>query len=75
MSTVFRKRLASRGMFLGISLASLVSLCSLAQTHSGFPVDIVAGPSPQPVLADGRTWLLYELHPTNFAPLPYTPPD
>jgi murein DD-endopeptidase len=57
-------------MLLGISLASLVSFCSLAQTHSGFPVDIVAGPLPQPVMADGRTWLLYELHLTNFAPLP-----
>jgi murein DD-endopeptidase len=66
---VFRKRLASRGMLLGISLASLVSLRSLAQTHSGFPVDIVAGPGPHPVMADGRLRLLYELHLTNYAPL------
>jgi murein DD-endopeptidase MepM/ murein hydrolase activator NlpD len=42
----------------------------LAQSHSGFPVDIIAGPSPQPVMADGRTRLLYELHLTNFASLP-----
>jgi len=57
-------------LLVGVVLASLVSLCSLAQTHSGFPVDIVAGPPPQPVMADGRAWLLYELHLTNFAPLP-----
>jgi murein DD-endopeptidase len=56
-------------LLVGVVVASLVSLCSLAQTHSGFPVDIVPGPPPQPVLADGRTRLLYELHLTNFAPL------
>jgi len=33
-------------------------------------VDIVAGPAPQPVVADGRTDLLYELHLTNVAPIP-----
>jgi hypothetical protein len=43
---------------------------SLAQSHSGFPVDIVAGPMPQPVMADGRVRLLYELHLTNVAPIP-----
>jgi hypothetical protein len=42
----------------------------LAQSHSGFPLDIVAGPMPQPVMADGRTRLLYELHLTNVAPIP-----
>jgi murein DD-endopeptidase len=43
----------------------------LAQSHSGFPVDIVPGPMPpQPVIADGRTRLLYELHLTNVAPIP-----
>lgn len=48
----------------------LVPICSAAQTHSGFPVDIVAGPSPQPVTVNGRTALVYELHLTNYASLP-----
>jgi hypothetical protein len=39
-------------------LVALVSLRSLAQTHSDFPVDIVAGPGPQPVMTDGRLRLL-----------------
>jgi murein DD-endopeptidase MepM/ murein hydrolase activator NlpD len=52
------------------ALLGLLPLQILAQTHSGFPVDIIAGPSPQPVMADGRSRLLYELHLTNFAPLP-----
>ena len=43
---------------------------SLAQSHSGFPVDIVAGPAPQVVMADARAHLLYELHLTNVAPIP-----
>jgi murein DD-endopeptidase len=51
-------------------IASLVPVGGMAQTHSGFPVDIVAGPPPQPVASEGRTWLLYELHLTNYAPLP-----
>jgi len=38
-----------------------------AQSHSAFPVDIVAGPAPQPVMADGRARLLYELRVTNFS--------
>jgi murein DD-endopeptidase MepM/ murein hydrolase activator NlpD len=42
----------------------------LAQSHSGFPVDIVAGPLPQVVMAGGRAHLLYELHVTNVAPIP-----
>lgn len=42
----------------------------LAQSHSGFPVDVVAGPTPQAVMADGRAHLLYELHLTNVAPIP-----
>ena len=41
-----------------------------AQTHSAFPVDIIPGPSPQPVMADGRARLLYELHLTNFSASP-----
>jgi len=51
-------------------IISLVPVCGIAQTHSGFPVDIVAGPPPQPVASEGRTWLVYELHLTNYAPLP-----
>jgi len=42
----------------------------LAQSHSGFPMDIVAGPMPQPVMDGGRARLLYELHITNVAPIP-----
>ena len=51
-------------------LALLLPICSVAQTHSGFPVDIVAGPPPQPVTVNGRTALVYELHLTNYASLP-----
>jgi murein DD-endopeptidase len=51
-------------------IASLLPACSIPQTHSGFPVDIVAGPPPQSVASEGRTWLVYELHLTNYAPLP-----
>jgi len=51
-------------------LALLLRSYGLAQSHSAFPVDILAGPPPHPVMADGRVRLLYELHITNFAPLP-----
>jgi len=51
-------------------IVSLLPVCGIAQTHSGFPVDIVAGPPPQPIASEGRTWLVYELHLTNYAPLP-----
>lgn len=57
-------------LFVCAVFASIVSVCAVAQTHSGFPVDIVAGPPPQPVSSDGRSWLVYELHLTNYAPLP-----
>jgi murein DD-endopeptidase len=57
-------------LFAGAIVLLLIPLCALAQAHSGFPVDIIAGPSPQPVMADGHLHLLYELHLTNFAPLP-----
>lgn len=56
--------------FVFAFITSLVPVCGIAQTHSGFPVDIVAGPPPQPVASEGRTWLVYELHLTNYAPLP-----
>lgn len=51
-------------------LASLFPIVSVAETHSGFPVDIVVGPPPQPVTVNGRTGLVYELHLTNYASLP-----
>src|SRR5262249_8244976 len=53
-----------------VFIASPVPAGGRAQTHSGFPVDIVAGPPPQPLASEGRTWLVYELHLTNYAPLP-----
>ncbi|HXY52720.1 MAG TPA: M23 family metallopeptidase [Terriglobales bacterium] len=55
---------------IGAILALLLPLYGLAQSHSAFPVDILAGPAPRPVMADGRIHLLYELHLSNFAPLP-----
>lgn len=57
-------------LFAAMVLTVLFPLQSRAQTHSAFPVDIVAGPAPQPVMADGRAWLLYELHLTNFSASP-----
>jgi hypothetical protein len=60
-----------RGSWLtAILLTILVPPECRAQTHSAFPVDFVAGPSPQPVIADGRAHLLYELHLTNFSASP-----
>ena len=50
-------------------LTQLVPRYAVAQSHSGFPVDIVAGPPPQAVMADGKLHLLYELLFTNWAPL------
>ncbi len=50
-------------------LALLFSVPGLAQSPSAFPVDISAGPAPQPVTADGQSRLLYELHLTNFSPM------
>jgi murein DD-endopeptidase len=49
------------------ALVLLLTIQVLAQSHSAFPVDITAGPAPQPVTADSRTRLLYELHLTNFS--------
>jgi murein DD-endopeptidase len=43
---------------------------SLPQSHSRYPVDIIAGSAPQALVVDGRTRLVYELHLTNFAPWP-----
>jgi hypothetical protein len=63
-------RIATSGFLVSAVLALLLPLQVLAQSHSGFPVDIIAGPAPQPFMADGREHLLYELHLTNYAPLP-----
>ena len=59
-----------RACLTGAVLALLLPLYGLTQSHSAFPVDIIAGPAPRPVMADGRIHLLYELHLSNFAPLP-----
>ena len=57
---------------VGVAMAAVLflPLHVSAQSHSGFPVDIVPGPPPRPVMADGKLHLLYELHFTNYAPLP-----
>jgi murein DD-endopeptidase len=66
------RRIYSQGKRLLVCavFALLAPLYGVAQSHSLFPIDIVAGPAPQPVMADGRVHLLYELHVSNFAPLP-----
>lgn len=56
-----------------IGVAILVLLLpapGLPQTHSPYPVDIIAGRAPQALVVDGRVRLVYELHLTNFAPWP-----
>jgi murein DD-endopeptidase len=57
-----------RRLLAGAILALFLTLRCLAQSHSNFPVDIVAGPALQPMIVDGKTRLAYELHFTNFAP-------
>jgi murein DD-endopeptidase len=52
------------------ALALLLPLQGPSQSHSRYPVDIIAGAVPQPVMVDGRIRLIYELHLTNFAPWP-----
>jgi hypothetical protein len=63
-------RISISGFLVAAVLAPLLPLQVLAQSHSGFPVDIIAGPAPQPFMADGWEHLLYELHLTNYVPLP-----
>jgi hypothetical protein len=58
------------GRIAALILVLLFPAPSRSQTHSGYPVDIIAGPAPQAVVVDGRTRLAYELHLTNFAPWP-----
>lgn len=42
-----------------------------AQVHSGFPVNVVVPKPPSPVVADGRTRLVYELQLANFYSKPF----
>jgi hypothetical protein len=70
LSTQTPLRPICSAQFAGAVLALLLTLPCLAQSPSAFPVDITAGRSPQPVTADGRSRLLYELHLTNFSPKP-----
>ena len=65
--TLSQKLAARKRLFTALVLIALLPLQGRAQSHSAFPVDIVAGPAPQPVMADGRAHLLYELHLTNFS--------
>ena len=69
-----RRRLVVPRFRLGpttaVVLAFFYQVAASGQTHSGFPIDIRFGPAPQPVAANGRTYLLYELQLTNFASLP-----
>jgi hypothetical protein len=51
-------------------LSAVFSTLVLAEARPGFPVEILAGPAPQPVMVDGRAHLVYELHLTSFAPFP-----
>ena len=59
-----------RRLLAAMVLALLAPVQGRAQSHSAFPVDIRPGASPQPVLADGRTHLVYELRLTNFSQSP-----
>jgi murein DD-endopeptidase len=51
-------------------LLFLLPLSGWAQSPSAFPVEVWAGKPPQPVMADGRVRLAYELHLTNISPSP-----
>lgn len=55
-----------------VILALLVPARLLAQPDLALPIplDIIAGPSPQPLAANGRAHLLYELRVTNFGAKP-----
>jgi hypothetical protein len=53
---------------MAICAALFLSSPGAAQTHSGFPVNVAVPKPPSPVVAGGRTRLVYELHITNFYP-------
>ena len=44
----------------------ILAVPATAQVHSGFPVNVTVPKPPAPVVADGRTRLVYELEVTNF---------
>ena len=54
---------------LAVILFAVSASHAWAQSHSGFPVDITSGPAPAPINVNGRRFLVYELHLTNYAPL------
>lgn len=65
----------SKRLLVGLALALLLPAWALAQAVPltlPIPVDVIAGPAPQPVTADGRVRLLYELRVTNFGAKPMT---
>lgn len=53
-------------MILALLLATTTAAPLAAQVHSGFPVNVTVPASPTPVVAEGRTRLVYELQLTNF---------
>jgi len=59
-------------LLLIVVLALLVPARLLAQPALALPIplDIIAGPSPQPLAANGQLHLLYELRVTNFGAKP-----
>jgi hypothetical protein len=60
----------SKRVLAGAVLALVLPIQSPAQSPSAFPVDITSARPPQPVMADARSRLLYELHLTNFSVSP-----
>jgi murein DD-endopeptidase len=73
---LFRRHLTDRGIIKPLFAAALSALLSLlqaqaqSQSPSAFPVEITAAHAPQPVMADGRLRLAYELHLIDFSPKP-----
>jgi murein DD-endopeptidase len=61
-----------RRLLFAVILALLVPARLLAQPALALPIplDIIAGPPPQPLAANGRIHLLYELRVTNFGAKP-----
>lgn len=56
----------------GLLALAVILMLTVARSwgHSGFPIDVVSGPAPLAVMADGQIRLLYELHIDNYASLP-----
>jgi len=55
-----------RFTFLVLLATLFVATLVAAQEHSSFPVNVDIPKPPSPLVADGRTRLVYELHLTNF---------